>query len=237
MSEEKTEMTLVHDQQKNFELMQRRARLLSASDLVPTQYQGGTPAATANCIIAMQLADRIGADYLMVMQNLFVIKGKPSWSSQFIISAINSCGRFSPLNFVVTGTGQDMACKATATEKATGELIEGPLVTMAMAKQEGWIDKPGSKWKTMPEVMIRYRAASFFGKLYAPEILNGMGTVEEVYDSDPIDVTPEPKKSTAETIKEKLKEKIKPGENQEPQEDNNPDSEPEKSENGELEIF
>lgn len=207
-TKETKEIQLKSDDERTFELLQRRAKLLSASDLVPTQYRGGAPAATANCIIAMQLADRIGADYLMVMQNLHVIQGRPSWSSQFIISAINSCGRFSPLRFKLEGKGNDMSCYASAVEKATGEELIGPTVTMKMATEEGWVSKSGSKWKTMPEVMIRYRAASFFGKIYAPEILNGMGTVEEVYDSiDERDVTPEEKTSTAETVKEKLKAK------------------------------
>jgi hypothetical protein len=190
-----------------FAELQRKANMLSSSDLVPAQYRGGTPKAIANCIIAMQVADSIGANYLMVMQNLYVIQGKPSWSSQFIISAINSCGRFSPLGFELTGSGLDMSCFAYAIEKETGKKITGPTVTMKMAKEEGWIDKSGSKWKTMPEMMIRYRAASFFGKLYAPEILNGMGTVEETLDIEPPkNVTPDTTgMNTADSVKTKLK--------------------------------
>jgi hypothetical protein len=55
-----------------------------------------------------------------------------------------------------------------------------------MAKAEGWLDKAGSKWKTMPELMLKYRAAAFFGRLYAPEVLMGMQTSEEVIDITPI---------------------------------------------------
>jgi hypothetical protein len=51
-----------------------------------------------------------------------------------------------------------------------------------MANAEGWVSKAGSKWKTMPELMMRYRAAAFFGRLYAPEITMGMHSVEEVVD-------------------------------------------------------
>lgn len=49
--------------------------------------------------------------------------------------------------------------------------------------QKGWFSKDGSKWRTMPELMLRYRAASFFGRLYAPDILYGMQTTEEVEDA------------------------------------------------------
>ena len=80
-------------------------------------------------------------------------------------------------------------CIASAIEKATGEVLEGPEVSMAMAKAEGWLGKNGSKWQTMPELMLRYRSAAFYGRLYAPEMLLGMQAAEEV--ADIIDVTPQ----------------------------------------------
>ena len=158
----------------NFEHAQRVAKALSSSNLIPQNYQGNIP----NTLVALEMANRIGASPLMVMQNLHVIHGRPSWSSSFIIAALNSCGRFSALKFVTDKAG----CKAVATELATGELIEGPTVTLEMASAEGWATKAGSKWKTMPELMLRYRAAAFFGRLYAPDILMGMQTAEEAQD-------------------------------------------------------
>jgi len=159
----------------NFEQAQRQAKALSASDLVPQQYKGNV----ANTLVALEIANRIGASPLMVMQNLHIIHGRPSWSSTFVIAAINGSGKFTALRFV-----GDLAkgIKAVATEKATGQTVEGPTVTMEMAKAEGWLNKAGSKWQTMPELMMRYRAAAFFGRLYAPEITMGMHSVEEVVD-------------------------------------------------------
>src|SRR5258708_32090305 len=84
--------------ERKFELMQRQATAMSKSELVPKEYKGNM----ANCLIAIEVADRIGASPLMVMQNLAIIHGRPSWSSTFIISAINSCGRFKPLRFRLT---------------------------------------------------------------------------------------------------------------------------------------
>jgi len=182
-----------------FSLIQRKAKLYTSSELVPKIYQGSSPAALANTVIALNLAHRIGADELMVMQNLYVIQGRPSWSSTFIISALNSCGRFSPIRFVLSSLGQievngkkleNRECKAVCREIESGETLEGPPVSMAMAIAEGWYGKSGSKWLTMPELMLRYRAASFFGRLYAPEILNGLQTVEESEDISMRDVTP-----------------------------------------------
>jgi hypothetical protein len=163
---------------QSFDHAQRVAKMLSSSNLIPKEYQGNIQ----NTMIALEMANRIGASPLMVMQNLYIVHGKPSWSSTFIISAINSCRKFSPLRFEVSGEGETLSCYAWALELSNNEKLSGPAVTMKMAKAEGWLSKNGSKWQTMPELMIRYRAAAFFGRLYAPEILMGMQTAEEVID-------------------------------------------------------
>lgn len=205
-----------------FDQIQRVAKALSASTLVPVQYRafaevkeygkvtGHTPngAGLPNCIVALNMAQRMGADPLMVMQNLYVIEGRPSWSSQFIIASINSCGRFSPLRFDLSEPGKTeeityaatfwkdgkkvteqrkakvkhQTCRAWVTEKATGDRLDGPTVSIQMAIDEGWLTKNGSKWLTMPEIMLRYRAASLLGRLYAPELLMGLQSREEVED-------------------------------------------------------
>ena len=164
-----------------FEDGQRIAKALSSADLVPAAYKGNIP----NTMIALEMANRIGVSPFMVMQNLDIIKGKPSWSSTFIISALNSCGRFKPLRFRFEGEDKkahDYGCRAIAIDVDTKEELVGPIVDWGMVKAEGWLDKAGSKWKTMPELMFHYRAASFFGRLYAPDILKGMHSVEEQID-------------------------------------------------------
>lgn len=154
------------------------AKYLAASDLVPEETYHNRP---ANCLIAVDLANRLGVSPLLVMQNLFIVKGKPSWSGNFCVAAINSCGKFTPLEFVMTEAGGG-GCFARATRKATGEVCQSTTITMQMAADEGWLDKKGSKWKTMPEQMMRYRAAAFFVRAYCPEVLIGLQAVEEVQD-------------------------------------------------------
>lgn len=211
-----------------FRQLQRVATALSASTLVPVQYRSFTevkeygkvtgyldnPAGLPNCVVAMNMAMRMNADPLMVMQNLYVIEGRPSWSSQFIIAQLNSCGRFSPLRFDLSEPGEPLeitykatewvnkqksevqrkaiirhqTCTAWVIEKETGDRLDGPTVSIKMAIDEGWLTKNGSKWLTMPEVMLRYRAASLLGRIYAPELLMGLQSREEVEDF--IDATP-----------------------------------------------
>lgn len=217
-----------------FELSQRVAKMLASSTLVPEQYRASlkvkagkdqngnwvyqdveNPNGLSNCVIALNMANRMGADPLMIMQNLYLIEGRPSWSSQFIMASINSCGRFSSLRFDMEDMGekeveyqetswaggrkqnvtkkikiQNFACTAWAIERETGERLNSSKITIEMAVKEGWYQKNGSKWQTMPEQMLRYRAASFFGRVYAPELLMGLRSAEEEQERI-VDVTPD----------------------------------------------
>jgi hypothetical protein len=169
------------------ELAIRAANVLSKSTLVPKEYQGNI----ANCIIALNMANRMGADPLMVMQNLYIVHGRPGWSSQFLISTFNTSGKFSALRYEWVGEeGKDSwGCRAWAVEKATGEKLTGATVTIGLAKKEGWYNKNGSKWQTMPEQMLMYRAASWFIRAYAPELAMGMHTAEELQDAITLDAS------------------------------------------------
>lgn len=171
---------------QGFELMQRGAKLLASSSLVPKDYQNNLP----NCVIALNMASRMGADPLLVMQNLYLVHGKPGWSAQFLIATFNQCGRFTTMKYQWSGTEgkDDWSCRGYAKELDTGEIIKGPIVSIAMAKKEGWYAKNGSKWQTMPELMLMYRAAAFLIRTHAPELSMGLQTAEEqhdVYDARP----------------------------------------------------
>lgn len=170
---------------QGFELAQRAAKLLASSSLVPKDYQGNLP----NCVIALNMAARVGADPLMVMQNLVIVHGRPTWSAQFLIATVNTCGRFSALRYDFFGTPNtdEWGCRAWAVEKATGEKLIGTDVTIAIAKKEGWFGKNGSKWQSIPQQMLMYRAGSWWTRAYAPELSMGLHTSDEmadVYDAE-----------------------------------------------------
>jgi hypothetical protein len=162
-----------------FELAQRQAVALSKSDLVPDIYKGKP----ANVMIALELAHRLGASPLMVMQNLYVVKGKPSFSGQFLIALVNASPRFDRLKFEIQGTDpKDKAyrVRAHAVHVQTGEVCVGAWITWAMIDGEGWA--ANAKWKNMPEQMFLYRAATFWSRVFAPEISIGLMTREELED-------------------------------------------------------
>jgi len=178
---------------EGFALLQRMAHMFNASSLVPQAFQGEKN--FGNCVIALNMAQRLNADPLMVMQNLYVVYGNPGWSSKFLIAMFNQCGRYESIHYKETGKkGTDtQGIIAWAKEKSTGEIIEGPEVTIKVAKDEGWVNKNGSKWRTMPEQMLRYRAAAWFIRTTAPELSMGLQTVDELHDVGPKDITNEVK--------------------------------------------
>lgn len=184
------------DKERNFALAQREATAMANSSLVPKEFAGNV----ANCLIAMNLARRTGFDALMVMQQLDIIHGRPSFRASFLVACINACGRFTPLKYRLEGSGDERTCTAVANDRETGEEIEGPPVTIKMAKDEGWYGKNGSKWKTMPELMLRYRAAAFFARTVAPEVSLGMMTSDELEDMR----TPRSERPTAQNAAEAL---------------------------------
>lgn len=169
---------------ESFALLQRMANALAQSTLVPQAYQNNLP----NCIIALELAGRIGASPLMVAQNLYIVHGKPAWSSQFLIAAINQCGRYTSLRYEWKGeeNTDSWSCRAWALEKSTGERVQGAAVTLKMAKDQGWYGRKDSKWPSMTELMMTYRAATYFARTNAPELTMGLRSEDE--ERDVIDV-------------------------------------------------
>jgi hypothetical protein len=164
----------------SWELAQRIGKAFASSDLVPQQYKGNL----ANCIVALEMANRMGASPLMVMQNLYIVHGTPGWSSKFLIATFNQSGKFSAMRYEFDRdkNGKATGCRAWAIEKSTGDKLIGSTVTTEMAQAEGWSTKSGSKWKTMPEQMLMYRAAAFLVRTYAPEISMGLRTADEITD-------------------------------------------------------
>lgn len=171
---------------QSWELATRMAASLAKSTIVPKEFQNNAN----NALIAIELANRLQTSPLMVMQNLYVVYGRPSWSAQYIIGMINNSGKYDmelQYDEVADKNGKPFSCRCW-TEK-DGRRVNGPVIDMDMAKAEGWLGKNGSKWQTMPQIMLRYRAASFFGRMNCPELTMGIYTREEVVELGPDEYT------------------------------------------------
>ena len=100
---------------KQFEVMQRMAKMYTESTIVPETYKGNV----GNCVIAIDMATRMGVNSLMVMQNLYIVKGNPSWSSKFLIATINMSGKYSSLRYRKRSLGKVGKIKYSKTRSHT----------------------------------------------------------------------------------------------------------------------
>lgn len=165
----------------NFTLAWQQAQALSRSNMLPSNFQGKPE----NILLAIEQANRLNVSPFMVMQNLYIIQGHPTWSSKFLIAMINGSGKFDEeLHFDEKKDKDGKPYSCLAWTMKNGRRVEGVTVDMQMARDEGWLSKNGSKWKTLPTLMLRYRAASFFASLNCPELTLGLYTKEEVIDND-----------------------------------------------------
>lgn len=171
------------------------AEIMSQADIIPTHYRGKP----ANVFIAVQSALRMNLDPMQIMQNTFVISGKLGMVTAFAISLANQSGLFdSGIRYRIEGSGENLKVTAYTNLKKTGEEISYT-ITMREAKAEGWTKN--AKYQSLPELMLRYRAATLLIRTHAPEVLNGMHMVEEIEDvvMSTKDVTPK-----AQSISSKL---------------------------------
>ena len=205
---ERNEISTPFSNAENFKNIFDIGKMFASSQLVPQNYQGKA----MDCTIAVDMANRMGVSPMMVMQNLYVVKGKPQWSGQACMSLIRGSGEFKNVRPVYTGekNTDSWGCYIRAEDKVTGEIVKGTEVTIAMAKAEGWyskLDKYGketSKWQTMPEQMLAYRAAAFFARVYIPNALMGVsveGEVEDITKPERMD-TDEPLMGVSDKVKE-----------------------------------
>lgn len=150
--------------------------------MVPQSYKGNVAA----CAVACNMAARMGMDPAFVMQNLYVVRGNPSWSGKSCKALIDNSGQFAGrTRYRMEGEeGKDnWGCRLIGVDKVTGEKIEGPKVTVKMAKDSGWWDKPNSFWPKMTEMMLKYRAAAYFARAECPEVLMGANVDCESYEA------------------------------------------------------
>lgn len=176
------------------------AKMYAQSDIVPKHYQNKP----ANILIALDYARHMNEPVLGIMRCTFVVHGTLGFKSEFLIGKANASGIFDePIQYESVGEPGAKDFKVRAGAPISAKMLWGPWVTLHMVTSEGWFKN--AKYKSMPELMFRYRAATFFVRQTCPQVLFGAQTVEELEDLDaaegPRDVSIEPAAALTEAVK------------------------------------
>jgi len=156
------------------------ATILAQTTIVPEQYKGKV----GDCLVAIDIANRMGLSPMVVMQNSQLVKGNFSWKGSACKAMIDSCGRYKKTVYQEVGdrNTDSWGFYLEATDN-DDNIIKGVVVTIGMAKAEGWYQR-NEKWKTMPELMLKYRASAFFMRTECASVSMGFLTSEENEDID-----------------------------------------------------
>lgn len=156
----------------------KAAQVLARSPLVPQHFRGQPE----SVLIALEAAHRHKQSPLLIMQNLYIVQGRACWASQYVIAMANASGKFrGGIRWRTEGSADELALTAYATLAETGEDVEFT-VSLAMAKADGWYAR-NPKYKSLPDLMLRYRSATLLVRLFAPEVLLGYHAHEELVDA------------------------------------------------------
>lgn len=180
-------------------------KLIASSDIAPKEYKVGKgrnlETAAANVFLALETAIRTKHSIFEIMQNMKPVSGQPTWRSSYLAAEINSCGRYDKLRYKEwideevktvdirvcisegnwqTYTVPNYCCYAYTRDRKTGEELCSQIISVSMAAFEGWTKS--TKWVSMPQQMLIYRATSFFSRRHCPEITQGIYASDEIED-------------------------------------------------------
>jgi len=155
-----------------------KSRYLAANPIIPESFRGKPLLVFA----ALTIAKARGIDPFFVMANLVPIHGRFGWNGAGMIGLLRASGGIKgTLHYEREADSEDgFRVRAWAIDKESGEKVWGIWVSMRMAQAENWTKN--QKYKTMPEVMLTYRAATLFVRMHYPDALMGFQEVGEVED-------------------------------------------------------
>lgn len=174
-----------------FQLEMRQAKSLAASPFLPeaigaykdgngnnrTNHEGRIAAAWG----VLRYARLLGVDPYVVAQQIYVVHGRVSFSTSFLVGLLNARGNLRKhVDWTTTGTGNDLSVTCSATGQ--DEIERTVTMTIREANTWGWTGKNSAAWKADPALMLAYRTASKLIRLYFSDAVFGFLSQEEAVD-------------------------------------------------------
>jgi len=178
MTDETTHLSPYH--RDDIDALKEHAKIVAASGLVPEHFRKYPQAVYT----AVGLAKSMGEDPIYVMQSMYFIKGRPGWTSAFLLSRLRRTETIEgTVRYDIEDTEDNgLTVRARCVDAETGDEIVGPAATMRMAIDDNWVKN--EKYRSMPEIMLRNRALAFLVRYHYADILAGLPSAEELQDVD-----------------------------------------------------
>lgn len=132
--------------------------------------------AVATAAAAIMTGSEVGFTPMAALQNVNVIKGRPSFYAAAMVALLQAAGH-------QVWTEDSTATRAVVCGRRRGsEFVERVEVTIDQARRAGWTRN--QKYSTEPEAMLWARAASKVCRRVAQDVLKGLACVEDMQDGD-----------------------------------------------------
>lgn len=158
-----------------FEHMQRIASVMAEMSVVPDSLRGSGPRQTiANCFMVVNQATRWGMDPFAVVACCSVVKGRLTYEGK-LVAAVLDAKLGVRLTYKWSGEGEQMAIEVS------GTLPDGVIETIEGTVTEWKTTGNGSPWRPATyKKMLAYRGAREWARLYAPAVMLGVYSDDEM---------------------------------------------------------
>ena len=160
---------------QKYEIAKRVAHTLANSNLVPDEYRGRPN----DCFVALNMGAELGMEPFQAIQSIAVIEGKPCLYGDGLIGVVRASPKCKWIEETMSDDGTVATCRTlrdgdpNPTERS---------YSMDDAVLAGISNK--YNWKKHPKRMLQMRARSYCLRDAYPDLLKGLGVVEEMQDHD-----------------------------------------------------
>lgn len=160
---------------QKFEIAKRVAHTLAMSSLVPDAYRGRPN----DCFVAINMGAELGMEPFQAIQSIAVIDGKPCLYGDGLIGVVRASSKCEWIEEEVSSDGKTATCRTQ--RKGDRNPIERSY-SMSDAMLAGIDSKPN--WRKHPKRMLQMRARAYCLRDAYPDLLKGLGMVEELVDHE-----------------------------------------------------
>jgi len=160
---------------QRYEMAKRVAHTLAQSTLVPEAYRGRAN----DCFVAINMGHSLGMDPFQAIQSIAVIEGKPCLYGDGLIGVVRASPKCVWIKESLSPDGKIATCE---TQRKGEPHTISATYSWDDAIQAGIESK--FNWKKHPKRMLQMRARAYCLRDAYPDLLKGLGVVEEMIDHE-----------------------------------------------------